>query len=82
MLYCVFTSQVKSPSITICTPLSSPTSPSPFPSDNHHTIVCVCEFSFSLIPSPLHPALQSLSPLTAISVFSMSLFCFLVYFDH
>ena len=52
-------------------PLSSTTSPTPFSLCNHHTVVCVYEFSYCyLIPSPLAPKPQPL-PLRELATCSL-----------
>ena len=70
-VYCIMCSppQVKSPSLTIYHPHTL----LPFPSVNHHTVICIYEvflfcFVFCLIPSPLSP-----SPLTPASLTIVSL---------
>ena len=47
-VYCVVCSppKVKSPSITIYPPLPSSTAPTPSPSGNHRTVVCIYGFVF------------------------------------
>ena len=67
--------------VSFCNHLSLPfTLFYPFPSSNHHIVVCVYEF-FCLIPSPF---LSSHHLLTAASLFSVSmslfLFCLFAYF--
>ena len=86
-LYIVLCSppQVRSPSITMCPPTTLSYLPLPFSADNHHTVVCVYEsFFVCLIPLPLSLIPQPLSPLTAVSLFSvsmsLSLFCSLDQF--
>ena len=64
-------------------PLSPLLLPTPFPSGNHPTIVCLWGFFLRLIPSPRLPKSP---PLTSVSLFSVStslfLFRVLVYFVH
>ena len=69
------------PSLFI-TPLLSPTCIQfPFPSGNQHICLCLWGFVVCLIHSFFHPIPQPLSPLTTVSLFSMSLFliCLLFY---
>ena len=75
-VYCTVCSppQVKSPSITISFYRLSTLfhSPTPSPSSNLHTVVCVCEFSFCLIPSPFrHNPAKTPSSLISASLFSV-----------
>ena len=47
-------------------PLCPLVPPTPFPSDNHRTVVCVYEDFFCLIPSHFPPSPPIPSPLTAV----------------
>ena len=86
-VYCIVCSppQVKSPSTTIYPLIPSSNSPHPpFLLVTPHWCQClegllwgvVCLFAFCFISSPFSPSCSNHSPLTAVSLFSLSLFLF------